>query len=131
MPAKSIAQQHLMQAAEHGADFPMAEKVRETMTHDQLHDFSIGSMLGKPAHVPPQQPIQEAVQLPMHPSAAPLLKGDTASIVGSNTNTLRQGGQSEYDAVRQAIQASTVGKPKGHANRHKNLGKWLHPKKGQ
>lgn len=52
MPAKSRAQQRLMQAAEHGANFPMARKLRQSMTHQQLHDFSIGSMVGKPAHVP-------------------------------------------------------------------------------
>jgi hypothetical protein len=51
MPAKSQAQQRLMQAAEHGATFPMAQQVRASMTHQQLHDFSIGSMAGKPKHV--------------------------------------------------------------------------------
>lgn len=51
MPAKSKAQQRLMAAAEHGADFPMARKVRQSMTHDQLHDFAVGSMKDKPAHV--------------------------------------------------------------------------------
>jgi hypothetical protein len=52
MPAKSRAQQRLMQAAEHGADFPMAKKVRRSMTHDQMHDFAVGSEQGKPQHVP-------------------------------------------------------------------------------
>ena len=52
MPAKSKAQQRLMAAAEHGADFPMAQKVRQSMTHQQMHDFAAGSMKGKPAHVP-------------------------------------------------------------------------------
>ncbi len=51
MPSKSLAQQHLMQAAEHGADFPMAEKLRESMSHSQLHDFAVGSEQGKPTHV--------------------------------------------------------------------------------
>lgn len=51
MPSKSKAQQRLMQAAEHGAQFPMARTVAASMTHAQLHDFSIGSMKGKPAHV--------------------------------------------------------------------------------
>jgi hypothetical protein len=40
-----------MAAAEHGATFPMAKKVRSSMTHQQLHDFAVGSMKGKPAHV--------------------------------------------------------------------------------
>jgi hypothetical protein len=51
MPAKSVAQQRLFQAAEHGADFPMAQKLRASMTHDQLHDFAAGSEAGKPLHV--------------------------------------------------------------------------------
>lgn len=51
MPARSKAQQRLMAAAEHGADFPMAKKVRASMSHNQLHDFAVGSMKGKPAHV--------------------------------------------------------------------------------
>lgn len=52
MPSLSKAQQRLMGAAEHGADFPMAQKVRESMTHTQLHDFASGSMAKKPEHVP-------------------------------------------------------------------------------
>lgn len=51
MPAKSKAQQRLMQAAEHGATFPLAKKLRKTMTHQQLHDFAVGSEAGKPQHV--------------------------------------------------------------------------------
>lgn len=53
MPAKSKAQQRLMQAAEHGADFPLAKKLRASMTHQQLHDFAAGSEQGKPQHVTP------------------------------------------------------------------------------
>lgn len=51
MPAKSKAQANLMRAAEHGADFPMARKLRQSMTHEQLHDFAVGSEKGKPEHV--------------------------------------------------------------------------------
>lgn len=97
-----------MQAAEHGADFPMAKKVRESMSHDQMHDFSVGSMFGKPEHV-----------------EKPLLQGSSSSIMGANTNSLKQAGQSEFDATRQAIQLAGA----KHPNRHKNLGKFLHPKK--
>jgi hypothetical protein len=43
MPAKSIAQRHLMAAAEHGANFPAAKKLRGSMTHGQLHDFAATS----------------------------------------------------------------------------------------
>ena len=50
MPAKSKAQQRLMAAAEHGATFPMAQKVRASMTKGALSDFASGSMAGKPVH---------------------------------------------------------------------------------
>ncbi len=55
MPAKSKAQQRLMAAAEHGANFPMAKKLRSSMTHKQLHDFASGSMKGKPGHTKPKK----------------------------------------------------------------------------
>jgi hypothetical protein len=51
VPSKSKAQQRLMGAAEHGATFPMAARLRETMTHQQLHDYASGSEQGKPEHV--------------------------------------------------------------------------------
>lgn len=56
MPAKSRAQQRLMQAAEHGADFPMARKIRSSMTHQQMHDFAVGSERRKPQHVSSRHP---------------------------------------------------------------------------
>jgi hypothetical protein len=40
MPAVSAAQQRLFAAAEHGATFPKARKLRRTMTHQQLHDVA-------------------------------------------------------------------------------------------
>lgn len=40
-----------MAAAEHGATFPMARKMRGSMTKQQLHDFASGPMKGKPEHV--------------------------------------------------------------------------------
>jgi hypothetical protein len=51
VPAVSKAQQRLMGAAEHGAQFPMAQKLRKSMTMGQLHDFAVGSEKGKPEHV--------------------------------------------------------------------------------
>lgn len=51
MPAKSKAQQRLIGAAEHGAQFPMAQKIRQSMTHQQMHDFAVGSEANKPQHV--------------------------------------------------------------------------------
>lgn len=58
MPAKSKAQQRLMAAAEHGADFRMARELRESMTHQQLHDFASGSQKGKPEHVKPHKKLK-------------------------------------------------------------------------
>jgi hypothetical protein len=55
MPAKSRAQQRLMQAAEHGAQFPMANKLRRSMSMSQLHDFASGSEKGKPQHAHPHR----------------------------------------------------------------------------
>jgi len=50
MPSVSKSQQRLMGAAEHGATFPMAKKLRESMSHSQLHDFAVGSEKHKPEH---------------------------------------------------------------------------------
>lgn len=98
-----------MQAAEHGATFPMAKKLRKTMTHTQLHDFSVGSEAGKPEHV----------------GKPPMLSGSSHSIIGSNTSALRQSGKNEFDATREAIKVSV----KSHPNRHKNLKNFIHPRK--
>lgn len=51
LPSKSRSQQRLMGAAEHGANFPMARKLRASMTQQQLRDFASGSEAGKPEHV--------------------------------------------------------------------------------
>jgi hypothetical protein len=40
-----------MAAAEHGADFPMAKKVRASMTHSQMHDFAATKRSGLPKRV--------------------------------------------------------------------------------
>jgi hypothetical protein len=50
-PSVSKAQKHLMAAAEHGADFPMARKVRGSMTKSQMSDFAKGKDKGLPKHV--------------------------------------------------------------------------------
>jgi hypothetical protein len=55
MPAKSKAQQRLMAAAEHGASFPAAKKLRQSMTRDQLHDFAATTTKTLPAHAPKSQ----------------------------------------------------------------------------
>ena len=51
MPAKSKAQQRLFGAAEHGATFPLAKKLRGSMTHQQLHDFAATKTQKLPSHV--------------------------------------------------------------------------------
>lgn len=40
MPAKSQKQANLMRAALHGADFPKARQVRESMSRESLKDFA-------------------------------------------------------------------------------------------
>lgn len=40
MPAKSKAQADLVRAAAHGATFPLAQKIRASMTPKQMQDFS-------------------------------------------------------------------------------------------
>jgi hypothetical protein len=52
MPSRSKAQQRLMQAAAHGADFAKARELAARLTPQQLRDFGRGSMAGKPGHVP-------------------------------------------------------------------------------
>lgn len=83
----------------------MAKKIRGSMSKDQMHDFSVGSEANKPEHV---------------------IKGQTPDVMHANLQTFKNKGQSEADATRSAIQASK----KGHPNRHKNLGAFLHKKKG-
>lgn len=59
MPAKSQRQANLMRAAEHGASFPMAQKIRASMTAPQMREFETvkppthhGANLGKYLHKP-------------------------------------------------------------------------------
>lgn len=51
MPSKSKAQANLMRAAEHGAKFPMAKKIRASMAPASLHDFAATKSATMPAHV--------------------------------------------------------------------------------
>lgn len=102
MPSQSIAQANLMRAAEHGADFPMAKKVQSSMSHDQMHDFSVTPDAGLPTHV---------------------FKGDSKDIVGLNKKSFKAKGQSEEQATKSAIKASN--------HPHSNLGQFLHPAKSK
>jgi hypothetical protein len=59
MPAKSVAQQRLMQIAEHAPEKLYARnKGAANMTHQQLHDFASGSEKGKPEHVAPRRKLR-------------------------------------------------------------------------
>ena len=51
MPAVSTAQQHAFQAAKAGANFPLARKLRASMSSEKLDEFASGSEAGKPEHV--------------------------------------------------------------------------------
>ena len=76
MPAVSRAQQRLMQAAEHGADFPAANKIRQSMTHQQMHDFAVGAEKGKPEHVKPAGPAKRDSAAHVQHQAAVAKRGE-------------------------------------------------------
>jgi hypothetical protein len=50
MPARSKAQANLARAAEHMAMFPLAKRLRESMSHQQLHDFAATPSKRLPRH---------------------------------------------------------------------------------
>jgi hypothetical protein len=52
MPAKSKPQQRLMAAALHGASFPLAKKVRSSMTISQLADYATVKKPSRPTKPP-------------------------------------------------------------------------------
>ena len=52
MLAVSKAQANLMRAAEHGADFPKAKKLRASMTLKQLADYARTPTKNLPRHAP-------------------------------------------------------------------------------
>lgn len=56
MPSKSKAQQHLMAAAAHNAQFPKARALRASMTMQQLHDFAATKTKSLPTHVKSSHP---------------------------------------------------------------------------
>jgi hypothetical protein len=60
MPSKSKAQANLMRAAEHGASFPLAQKVRSSMSLGQMHDFAVTPNKGLPSHVKATKPASAA-----------------------------------------------------------------------
>lgn len=50
LPSLSQAQQRLMAAALHGANFPKAKKLRGSMSLKQLREFAMTSRKGLPKH---------------------------------------------------------------------------------
>jgi hypothetical protein len=69
----------------------------------------------------PEEP-EAPVQQPHSGPLATILRGDAPSIVASNTSTLKQAGHSELEATKSALKAA-------RPSQHKNLGKFLHPRK--
>jgi len=51
MPGVSKSQVNLFRAAEHGADFPKAKKLRASMTLKQLADYARTPTKNLPRHV--------------------------------------------------------------------------------
>jgi hypothetical protein len=60
MPAKSKSQARLFQAAEHGASFPLARQVRDSMSLGQMGDFASTPTKGLPSHVKANKPLSPA-----------------------------------------------------------------------
>jgi hypothetical protein len=58
----------------------------------------------------------------------PLLNGDSDQIISQNISELRQAGHPEDQSVAIAYSQARRGKRKS-PNSHKNLGKFLHPRK--
>lgn len=63
MPSKSESQRRLFAAAAHGATFAKAKQLRQSLTHEQLHDFAV-KVKRAPA---PKTPV--AVKAPPHPTS--------------------------------------------------------------
>lgn len=59
MPSVSRRQQRLFQAVAHKASFPLARKIRATMTAPQIKDFTVRS---------PAAPAAPAPTRPLHPA---------------------------------------------------------------
>lgn len=59
MPSRSKSQQHAMAAAANGAQFPLAQKLRSTMSLGQLSDFASTPTKGLPSHVKPASAAKE------------------------------------------------------------------------
>ena len=64
MPAKSKAQQRLMAAAAHGAEFAKAKALRKSMSMSTLRDFAEGAMKGKPEKVAPTPDTKKVKAVP-------------------------------------------------------------------
>lgn len=107
MPSISKSQQALFAIAEHSPEKLHKEnKGLAKLSHKTLHEFASGSEAGKPEHVGP---------------SVLMLKGESRGVVHENTKSLMNSGKTEHEATKAALQAS---------HPHKNLGAWLHPKKG-
>lgn len=106
MPAKSQKQANLMRAAEHGADFPMARKVRGSMSAGDLHDFASTKSAGLP----------EKVGQRTAPATTPRTPPGASAAARVSTKAMAPG---------------TRGGGAGLPHPHRNLGGFLHPKRGK
>lgn len=101
-----------MQAAEHGADFPMARKIRGSMTHQQMHDFAVGSEKNKPQHVRPRTQSSQGT-------------GRGSGMTASSQPKVRKP-RSSPGLTKRDVESG--GAMLGHPAR--NLGSYKHPKGG-
>jgi hypothetical protein len=77
MPAVSKSQQRLMAAAEHGAEFPKAKQLRESMSMRQLSDFAstkTKTLPNKVTSAKPKAPPKGVVKPPTFSQEAQLTK---------------------------------------------------------
>jgi hypothetical protein len=74
MPAVSKSQQRLFAAAEHGATFPLARKIRAQLSRKQMHDFASTKRQNLPDRIrspKPKVPKAAAKQF-LHASKVPM-----------------------------------------------------------
>ena len=110
MPSVSRAQQHLFQAAEHGAKFPAAEKISASMSHQQMHDFAVGSEKGKPEHVKHSKADEKSHRVKLHGHAVRHGHGGGRAEAYVDGAMAQRGGQhTQTGAHRQALMHTASG----------------------
>lgn len=72
----------------------MAEKIRSSMSHEQMHEFASGPMTGKPVHVTKPK------------RANTLLHGTHSDVISQNVKQLKKNGYSHKQALHVALKHS-------------------------